>query len=352
MTETGEISAGYGIYPQLPARAVKVFVKDEIRRFTVVGASVNQLRAELKALLNIPSDQFIVRYQDEEGDWISIGSEAELQHGFHLAGSKALRLRVDENSTSLQAPQRTLSSDVVAPFIASTPSPVLVKKAWKEFKEEAKAHKKELKFAKVEAKKELKAHLKAAKCDWKSKKHLDDNPLNARFVKHVTAEDYYEFAPGTAFVKTWRFRNEGSLPWPENCVLLCVSKRGDQMGTTGSVTLTQAVVPGQEVDISVSMIAPVEPGSYSGYWRLAEPSGRKFGQRVRVLIKVVGSSSSEEETTPSAWNATLNQLEAMGFKNKSLNVKMLIKSHGEIEKVIHKLVKREQKMSGVNSTKH
>jgi len=349
MTETGEISAGFGIYPQLPARAVKVFVKDEIRRFSVVGASVNQLRAELKALLNIPSDQFIVRYQDEEGDWITIGSEAELQHGFQLAGSTALRLKVDDHSISPQVPRGT---NVVAPFIASTPSPVLAKKAWKEFKDESKAHKKELKFAKNEAKKELKAQLKAVKKDWKSKKHLDENPLNARFVKHVSVEDYYEFAPGTAFVKTWRFRNEGSLAWPQNAVFLCVSKRGDQLGTTGSVTLSQAVQPGQEVDISVSMIAPVEPGSYSGYWRLAEPSGRKFGQRVRVLIKVVGSSSSEEEAAPSAWNVTLNQLEAMGFKNKALNVKMLIKCHGEIEKVIHKLVKREQKMSGVKTTKH
>jgi len=115
--------------------------------------------------------------------------------------------------------------------------------------------------------------------------------------------------------------------------------------------LDKCVMPGEEIDISVNMTSPAEVGSYTGYWRLADPSGRKFGPRVRVLIKVVDSSSSSSDEGGSSWGEMLSQLESMGFTNKGLNVKLLVKSHGNIDKVIRKLLKREEKMSGVTAKK-
>lgn len=41
-----------------------------------------------------------------------------------------------------------------------------------------------------------------------------------------------------------------------------------------------------ELDIAVDFIAPESPGRYISYWRMASPSGQKFGQRVWVLIQV------------------------------------------------------------------
>lgn len=42
----------------------------------------------------------------------------------------------------------------------------------------------------------------------------------------------------------------------------------------------------QELDIAVDFISPELPGRYISYWRMASPSGQKFGQRVWVLIQV------------------------------------------------------------------
>ena len=41
-----------------------------------------------------------------------------------------------------------------------------------------------------------------------------------------------------------------------------------------------------ELDVAVDFTAPEHPGRYISYWRMASPSGQKFGQRVWVLIQV------------------------------------------------------------------
>lgn len=42
----------------------------------------------------------------------------------------------------------------------------------------------------------------------------------------------------------------------------------------------------RELDIAVDFTAPASPGRYISYWKMASPSGQKFGQRVWVLIQV------------------------------------------------------------------
>lgn len=44
-----------------------------------------------------------------------------------------------------------------------------------------------------------------------------------------------------------------------------------------------------ELDVAVDFTAPESPGRYISYWRMASPSGQKFGQRVWVLIQVFSS---------------------------------------------------------------
>ena len=43
---------------------------------------------------------------------------------------------------------------------------------------------------------------------------------------------------------------------------------------------------GKELDVAVDFTAPSRPGRYVSYWKMASPSGQKFGQRVWVLIQV------------------------------------------------------------------
>lgn len=42
----------------------------------------------------------------------------------------------------------------------------------------------------------------------------------------------------------------------------------------------------QELDVAVDFLSPELPGRYISYWRMASPSGPKFGQRVWVQIQV------------------------------------------------------------------
>jgi len=327
------------------AHSIKLFIKDEIRRFTFVGTSFQQLCAEIQPL--ICNGEFALRYEDEEGDWVTIKSDAELNYALSMAGNRPLKLRAVEKFAI------PVSSPVVAPHFGSLiPSPVVAAlgKPWKEMKKEAKIYKKQFKEEKKAAKYEAKAAKIEAKIEAKmAKEGFSPKTLFvARFVKHVTVDDGSEFCASTPFVKTWRFRNEGTVPWPEKSVLLCVGKKADQIGAeTSSVILSRYVLPGEEIDVSVNMTSPAAGGSYTGFWRLADPSGRKFGPRVRVQIKVIdSSSSSSSDEGASSWGEMLTQLEAMGFSNKALNVKLLVKTHGNLDKVIRKLLKREEKKSG------
>merc|ERR1719502_1502116 len=82
---------------------------------------------------------------------------------------------------------------------------------------------------------------------------------------------------------------------------------GDRMtdGIEMSVPLSRAgpVLPGEEVDVDVEMVAPAEHGRYLGYWRLMGPRGRKFGQRVWCHVQVVDPAVALDVTDQSLADA-------------------------------------------------
>jgi hypothetical protein len=59
--------------------------------------------------------------------------------------------------------------------------------------------------------------------------------LDATYLADVTIPDNTRLERGEGFVKTWRVRNNGACPWPEDTRLVFV--RGDQMGAPDSVTI-------------------------------------------------------------------------------------------------------------------
>jgi hypothetical protein len=112
------------------------------------------------------------------------------------------------------------------------------------------------------------------------------NPTGDRsvYVSDVTIPDGSVIAPGAAFVKTWKLQNAGTTTWTTSYSLAFIS--GDQMGTITSVPLAQNVSPGQQVDISVNMVAPTTAGTYQGFWKMKNGSGQLFNDAVYVMIKV------------------------------------------------------------------
>jgi hypothetical protein len=107
---------------------------------------------------------------------------------------------------------------------------------------------------------------------------------NAHFVADVTVPDGTEFTPGQPIDKQWRVRNTGSCDWDADYRLVLVS--GNALGAASEVALYPAKA-GNEAILQLSMIAPPDPGSYTGRWQARSPAAKLFGDRIFVTINVV-----------------------------------------------------------------
>lgn len=96
----------------------------------------------------------------------------------------------------------------------------------------------------------------------------------AQFVSE-TIEDGTIIDAGAKFTKTWVLRNSGSSAWTASYLLVFV--HGDQMGSPNWTQIGQQVLAGEEISLSVTLTAPVNPGTYAGYWKLSDPNGNIFG---------------------------------------------------------------------------
>lgn len=107
---------------------------------------------------------------------------------------------------------------------------------------------------------------------------------DAEFVENVTIPDRTEIEPGDTFVKTWRMRNVGTCTWTNN---YSWAFKGGNALTIQEISPLDIVSPGEEVDISVTLIAPDSPGLYSGEWQLSGSNQFEgFGPEVYYLITV------------------------------------------------------------------
>ncbi|XP_023758588.1 protein NBR1 homolog [Lactuca sativa] len=121
--------------------------------------------------------------------------------------------------------------------------------------------------------------------------------LDSRFILDVNVLDGTTMAPFTNFTKIWRMRNNGTVIWPCGSQLQWIG--GDRLSNSVSVDIeipSDGLGVEQELDIAVDFNAPELPGRYISYWRMASPSGQKFGQRVWVLIQVDSSMKDMGET--------------------------------------------------------
>lgn len=127
---------------------------------------------------------------------------------------------------------------------------------------------------------------------------------SAEFISDVTIPDGTTFDAGDSFDKTWRLRNNGTSTWTEDYNLVFVS--GAQMNGPASQPLAAVVSPGTEVDLSVSLTAPPQPGTQRGFWMLQNPQGENFGvgpegnQAFYVEINVLGEGGTPIATSPPA----------------------------------------------------
>lgn len=122
----------------------------------------------------------------------------------------------------------------------------------------------------------------------------------AGFVADITIEDGTELPAGTPFTKIWELRNEGTCTWTE--AYSVISYNWQTLGGPDTQQLTiEPIPPGHLVQVSVDLVAPLEPGRYVGYWLLRNAAGVEFGigpdrQPFYVEIVVVPATSTPTAT--------------------------------------------------------
>ena len=131
---------------------------------------------------------------------------------------------------------------------------------------------------------------------------------NAAFVQDVTIPINSYLTAGSNFTKIWRVSNNGTCDWI-GYQLVHIS--GELFGSTSPQALPM-VSGGNNADISLEMVAPSSPGTYSAVWRIKSDDGTVFGPDLLMTIVVPqlpsltpSSTATSTATTPPTFTQTI-----------------------------------------------
>jgi len=97
----------------------------------------------------------------------------------------------------------------------------------------------------------------------------------ADFVSE-TILDGTDFDPGETFTKVWTLKNSGTTIWDADFDIVFVS--GDAMNAPASQPITSGTVaPGQSIQISLDLKAPIASGTHRGTFKLRNADNVLFG---------------------------------------------------------------------------
>jgi len=108
----------------------------------------------------------------------------------------------------------------------------------------------------------------------------------AKFVGDVSLSDGCIVPGGSVQRKIWTVRNTGREPWPNGLTLVHVGGKLAPTLMPGEVVSVPSCRPGETVGISVPVAIPVEPGRWTGYYRLNTDRNKQFGPRIWVDVTV------------------------------------------------------------------
>ncbi len=115
---------------------------------------------------------------------------------------------------------------------------------------------------------------------------------DAIWVEDVTVPDGEIYYEREYFKKVWKVKNTGNTTWDASYALVNID--GNNWDEDVVVPLTETVVPGSEVNLSVTLRAPYGLGEHFSRWFLMNPNGQTFGQELYVFIEV----GTFEDKTP------------------------------------------------------
>lgn len=115
--------------------------------------------------------------------------------------------------------------------------------------------------------------------------HAKLRGYRASLVRDVTLPDGARVRPGASLTKVWRLQNSGSAVWPTGSTLGFVG--GSDFGAVPTA-IPDNVEPGAMIDVTLRCTAPQRAGRYIGYWRLIDPRGSPYGERIWLDVDVDG----------------------------------------------------------------
>jgi hypothetical protein len=95
------------------------------------------------------------------------------------------------------------------------------------------------------------------------------------FIEDLNIPDDTAFPPGEGFTKRWLLFNNGTCPWTTEYSIAFVG--GDLMSAEEATPLGQVIVPGQDLEVAIDMVAPDDPGTYRSNWQITGADGEPFG---------------------------------------------------------------------------
>lgn len=88
--------------------------------------------------------------------------------------------------------------------------------------------------------------------------------------------------PGTAFTKTWRVKNGGTINWHH----YTLSQVGGDDVFAATDRDVSCIRVGQTADLSLDLVAPTTKGTYEAVFRIVDPAGTPFGDDLLLRLVV------------------------------------------------------------------
>eukprot|EP01127_Copromyxa_protea_P006926 TRINITY_DN16863_c0_g1_i1.p1 TRINITY_DN16863_c0_g1~~TRINITY_DN16863_c0_g1_i1.p1 ORF type:complete len:295 (+),score=63.00 TRINITY_DN16863_c0_g1_i1:46-930(+) len=275
--------------------SVKLNVGDELRRFYFEGTAFSELCES--CLQYLPEDKAglstQLQYQDDENEWVTFSSDAELQYAIGLVNDspqKLLRLKMNISHPPVQFnpapmqfnPMAGHFNPASAPFdSASVPAPFNSQEKGEE--EEEDSLEDSLSLEKSRSGGRMRRGRGGGRLRDSGKKKL----LDARFIQHTAVPDNTTLSPDTIFEKSWCIFNSGQISWPVGSSVVCVDKQ-NVFSAVSTLLPSDTVVPDTQANVTIILRTPTVPGLHQSYFKLITPEGKKFGQRLRCQIFVSG----------------------------------------------------------------
>jgi len=182
------------------------------------------------------------------------------------------------------------------------------------------------------------------RCQFKLSK--SNQKLFAKFISSSTVSDRCYLAPGSTKVKTWILQNSGPTEWPVGVHVGFLSGEKNVVTEESLNKPLASVLPGEQIEVSVDVIVPLQPGRYISYFRLVNLEGNKFGPRFWVDFFVPEKEPEavfqgqpvniQLAKSIQKFSVQLTELEAVGFcEDPSLNVFLLDKFNGDTALVVN-----------------